>query len=158
VYAPTHHANTITKLYQNLGVSPKIEIPDLSVTQPVETESVIEIHPAPSVSAARIKIDRYGPNVVRETRTALNELRLQKIEVITLYLNLFDPLTFRFVEKFETMGFFFAGILPESLDGGDALILQFLNNVPVDYDKIKLSSAMGKELIGYVKNKDPNIV
>lgn len=158
IYAPIHHADIITKLYQNLGVSPRIEIPDSSVTQPVETESVIEIHAAPSVSAARVKIDRYGPNIVRETRTALNDLRLQKIDVITLYLNLFDPLTFRFVEEFENMGFFFAGILPESLNGGDALILQFLNNVPVNYDEVKLSSSMGKELLAYIKNKDPNIV
>jgi anti-sigma regulatory factor (Ser/Thr protein kinase) len=157
VYAPIHHADIIAKLYQNLGVSPKIEKPDLSVKQPVETESVIEIHTVPSVSAARIKIDRYGPNVVREARTALNELRLQKIDLITLYLNLSDPLTFRFVEEFENMGFFFAGILPESLDGGDALILQFLNNVPVDYDKIRLGSTMGMDLLEYIKKHDPNV-
>ena len=55
------------------------------------------------------------------------------------------------------MGFFFAGILPESRIG-DALILQYLNNVRLEYDKIQLLSDISKELLNYIKERDPNII
>jgi hypothetical protein len=52
------------------------------------------------------------------------------------------------------MGFFFAGILPLSAIG-DALILQYLNNVVVDYDKIVLYTDLAKEIRDYVRSHDP---
>jgi hypothetical protein len=72
-----------------------------------------------------------------------------------LYLNLSDPQTAHHTEQFENIGFFFAGILP-CTKVGDALILQYLNNVPIDYEKIKTKSEKGSELLAYIKNLDPN--
>jgi serine/threonine-protein kinase RsbW len=54
----------------------------------------------------------------------------------------------------EKRGFFFAGILPSSRFG-DALILQYLNNVAIDYDKIHLQSDMAKEICRYIQTLDP---
>jgi hypothetical protein len=78
--------------------------------------------------------------------------------VISLYLKLSDPLTSYLTDEFEKMGFFFAGILPGALAGGDALILQYLNNVPIDYEKIQLDSDAGKHLLDYIMSVDPNRV
>ena len=55
------------------------------------------------------------------------------------------------------MGFFFAGILPES-SIGDALVLQYLNNVDLDYSKILLVSDIAKELLVYISEHDPNLI
>jgi len=55
------------------------------------------------------------------------------------------------------MGFFFAGILPRTRIG-DALILQFLNNVDLDYDKITVVSDAAKEILNYIRTRDPNSV
>jgi serine/threonine-protein kinase RsbW len=55
------------------------------------------------------------------------------------------------------MGPFFAGVMPESLIG-DALILQYLNNVDLDYSKILLVSDVAKELLTYISGRDPNII
>jgi hypothetical protein len=41
---------------------------------------------------------------------------------------------------------------------GDALVLQYLNNVSLDYDKILLVSDVAKELLTYIKAHDPNII
>ena len=53
------------------------------------------------------------------------------------------------------MGFFYIGLKP-STTLGDALILESFNNVTLDYDRIKLASAMGYELRSYVREHDPN--
>jgi serine/threonine-protein kinase RsbW len=36
-------------------------------------------------------------------------------------------------------------------------MLQYLNNVPIDYDAIQVKSAMAKKLLAYVKEQDPNL-
>ena len=59
--------------------------------------------------------------------------------------------------EFEKLGFFFAGILPESRMG-DVLILQYLNNVEFDYDKMHILTDLAKELSAYIKAHDPNII
>jgi serine/threonine-protein kinase RsbW len=107
---------------------------------------------------ARIIIDRYGGNIVTALKTKLKELCLKNIEVITLYLNLADPLTSHFCDQFEQLGFFFAGVLPMGLQRGDALILQYLNNVPIDYAHIQLESDLAKLVLSHIQEHDPNQV
>ena len=57
--------------------------------------------------------------------------------------------------EFEKLGFFFAGVLPCARIG-DTLILQYLNNVDLDYEKIAAYSDIAKELLGYIRAHDPN--
>jgi serine/threonine-protein kinase RsbW len=56
----------------------------------------------------------------------------------------------------EDLGFFFAGILPEGFADGNALILQYLNNVPFDYDTVRVESPVALELLAYIRAHDPN--
>jgi serine/threonine-protein kinase RsbW len=93
-----------------------------------------------------------------ELKTKLKELCLKNIEVITLYLNLADPLTSHFSDQFEQLGFFFAWVLPMGLQKGDALILQYLNNVPIDYSLIQLESDLAKQILSHIQEHDPNQV
>lgn len=58
------------------------------------------------------------------------------------------------VPQLEMLGFFFSGVLPD--DDKQYLLLQYLNNVPIDYDKIICASEFAKELKEYVKECDPN--
>ena len=53
------------------------------------------------------------------------------------------------------LGFFFAGILPQAACG-DSLILQYLNNVAFDYGKVQAYSPVSKELLAYIKARDPH--
>jgi serine/threonine-protein kinase RsbW len=53
------------------------------------------------------------------------------------------------------MGFFFAGVLPQTLIG-DALVLQYLNNVAFDYDKLNLYQDFTREILEYIRQNDPN--
>ena len=51
------------------------------------------------------------------------------------------------------LGFFFGGILPGA-SVGEALVLQYLNNVAIDYDAIKLHTEASREILAYVKLQD----
>jgi len=109
------------------------------------------------MSFARIIIDRYGMNIIDDLKAKVKELCLKKTEILNLFLNLSDPSTCIYTEQFEKLGFFFAGILPGGLSDGDALILQYLNNVPINYDAIQVKSATARKLLAYVRQKDPNL-
>jgi serine/threonine-protein kinase RsbW len=101
-------------------------------------------------------VEKYGNKIVAEIKAELKELCYKKIEAVNLYLNLFDPLTAVMTEEFEKLGFFFAGVMPGGLAVGDALILQYLNNVPIDYSQINITSPIAQQLVAYIQSRDPN--
>jgi serine/threonine-protein kinase RsbW len=158
LYPPLHHETIIRKIYAEMGVTPKIKWQKDDKLAVKNAESVFRINVIGPFKFARIIIDRYGGNIVTALKTKLKELCLKNIEVITLYLNLADPLTSHFCDQFEQLGFFFAGVLPMGLQRGDALILQYLNNVPIDYAHIQLESDLAKLVLSHIQEHDPNQV
>jgi serine/threonine-protein kinase RsbW len=156
LYAPAHHKDMISKLFNYLGASHDFLVPAGSA-QPAATDAVIHTGVNELEGCAEIFIESYGTDTVRQIRKTLREFCLQHIAAINLFLRLDDPLTFGMTEELEKAGFFFAGILPESRIG-DALILQYLNNVDLDYNKIILVSDMAVELLVYIRKHDPNII
>jgi anti-sigma regulatory factor (Ser/Thr protein kinase) len=158
IYPPLEHREMILKLYQNLGITPETETPEDSATENLQVNPLVEIKIISSMSFALIEIVSYGRNIVSEIRARLKELCLKKIEIINLYLNLGSPAMTGVVKEIERLGFFFAGILPGGVSGGDALILQYLNNVSIDYSKIVVSSKIAEEMTFYIARHDPNRV
>ncbi len=65
-----------------------------------------------------------------------------------------DENTINYIEDLESLGFFFAGVFPN--DKKQYLVLQYLNNVPIDYKRIVLVSDFAQELGAYVQECDPN--
>jgi len=154
IHLPPAHHTIVAAIYRSLGITPKISFK--SAVQKPGHRSVYKIQVVTPLNFARINIESYGNNVVREIRAELKELCLKKIEVVNLYLNLFDPLTADMTEEFESHGFFFAGVMPGGLAAGDALILQYLNNVPIDYEQIKITSDIGHQILAHIQRLDPN--
>ncbi|MBI5590722.1 MAG: GNAT family N-acetyltransferase [Deltaproteobacteria bacterium] len=157
LYSPSKHKDFIAKLYGNLGVTPRFEVPGKSQAAVLQSESILKTMTAASMPPgyASIEVLRSGENIGAEVKNALKEFRLKRYDVIALYLDLRDPLTFHLVPEFETLGFFFGGILPGA-SVGEALVLQYLNNVAIDYDAIKLDTEASREMLAYVKHQDPN--
>jgi serine/threonine-protein kinase RsbW len=154
IHLPPSHHTIVAAIYRNLGITPKISFK--SEVQKPGHQSVYKVQVVAPLNFARINIESYGNNVIREIRAELKELCLKQIEVVNLYLNLFDPLTADMTEAFETLGFFFAGVMPAGLATGDALILQYLNNVPIDYEQIKITSDIARQILAHIKRHDPN--
>jgi len=88
-------------------------------------------------------------------RKLLRRFCLDQMAAINLFLSLEDPGAALMAEEFEKLGFFFAGILPCSKIG-EAVILQYLNNVDLDYSKITAYSDVAKDVLAYIRERDPN--
>lgn len=157
LYVPRHHGSFVLKLYRNIGCEPKMVTPKHQKFLFPATNAVVTSHYYTPAGYGRIQIDQYGQCLLPQIKTRLKELCLKHIDVIQLQCDLTNPLTYHMVEQFEALGFFFGGIWPES-DTGEALVLQYLNNVSIAYDRIKLASPLGKEMLNYVKSHDPNVV
>ncbi len=157
LFVPEHHKEMVSKLYQNLGASHSFITSSQEELIFSNSTSVINSGANELESCAEIFIETYGSDVKQQIRKILKNFCVQHIASINLFLKLKDPLTYTLTADFEKMGFFFAGILPES-SIGDALVLQYLNNVSLDYDKILLVSDVAKELLIYIKALDPNII
>jgi serine/threonine-protein kinase RsbW len=153
IHPPLHHLDMIRKLYRNIGLEPSFG--PAQMLSDMTEEAIVRMESIGPKGAARITVDRYGKNVVAEVKKRLKDLCLNRFRAIHLYLDLSDPLTGAYTELFERLGFFFAGILPGACHG-DGLILQFLNNVPLDYNKIKVESNIAKELLQYIRDHDPS--
>jgi anti-sigma regulatory factor (Ser/Thr protein kinase) len=153
IYPPSHHRAMIEKLYQNIKAEHEYAVP-VAVPE-LSGESEFLTGTNSSEGCAEIFISHYGKDVVREVRKLLRSYCLQSYASINLFLRLEDPATYSLTEEFEKLGFFFAGILPCARIG-DVLILQFLNNVDVDYSKITAYSDIAKLILGYIQERDPN--
>jgi anti-sigma regulatory factor (Ser/Thr protein kinase) len=155
LYAPLHHREMIEGLYRNINAHHIFAVPETQTPRFSEDESVIETGVLPSEGNADIVISRYGANVIRQVKSILHDLCLKQMATIELVLSLEDPATCFMASEFEKMGFFFAGILPGTRVG-EALILQYLNNVAIDYERISVYSETAKGALAYIREHDPN--
>jgi serine/threonine-protein kinase RsbW len=155
LYIPEHHRIMIEKIYKNLNEKVKIDDQSTSELFLPQILSSIKVQTGKSYQQnATIEILSYGSDIIQQINKTVKRLCLDKFEVIYLLLNLEDPLTANMTKEFESLGFFFAGIIP-CADSGDKLEFQYLNNVLIDYDRIQLYSDFAKELLDYIKERDP---
>jgi hypothetical protein len=66
-----------------------------------------------------------------------------------------NPLMYHLTTEFENLGFFLGGIKPAS-SNGEAMILQYLNNVLIDYDRITTLTPQSDLIRSYLRAHDPN--
>ncbi len=153
IYYPKKHTNIIKRIYDNLNLKPKfIEVNQKKINE--KNQSIIKVSIDNVSHIAIIKVIEYGKDVLFEIKETLNDFCHKRYETIYLYLKLSDPLTAKYSPEFEKMNFFFSGIMPGS-NNNDELVLQYLNNYVVDYDKVVVNSDFGKELKEYIKSQDP---
>ena len=157
IFIPEQHKAMVGKIYDNLGINHHCTIPSVDENRFDISESLLEGGLNELEGCVELYVMTYGADILHQLRKALRNYCLQQVSAINVFLKLTDPRTYWLTAEIEKMGFFFAGILPESRIG-DALILQYLNNVPLDYDKIQLLSDLSKELLNYIKDRDPNII
>jgi len=153
VFLPVRHRDAILQLYQALGLERSVGDPGPSVLQPLGP-SQIEVDVMEDDRTADIDVIRPGGNLIDLLRKTLRRLCVQGIVSILIRLPLEAPATSAMVPLLEDLGFFFAGILPLTRIG-DALLLQYLNNVTVDYAKIQIHSEGGRRLLEYIQSCDP---
>lgn len=156
VYAPVRHAAMIQAIYAHLDSAAVLAILAPPEDSTADGRGAHKIDLIRSLSFARIRIDRFGADTVAAVRRTLHDLCLHRWDIIHLVLNLSDPQSALLCDRFEEIGFFFAGILPRGLSSGDAMILQYLNTPRAPYSTIHSASRFAGDLIAYVNSCDPN--
>jgi anti-sigma regulatory factor (Ser/Thr protein kinase)/ribosomal protein S18 acetylase RimI-like enzyme len=161
IFSPDHHRSIIARIYGNLGLerelaSPKASrlSPELGGRPPEIPSFDLSTRVVSALGFGQIEVSSYGPGIEQEVRNKLRDLCHEGIAAIYLNLPLGDPQTVVLCPRFEEWGFFFSGIKPRP-DGKDFLCLQYLNGPRVDYDRLQIYSDFGKELVRYIRERDP---
>jgi hypothetical protein len=160
VYVPPQHRSLLERIYANLDIERELvplKTSEVSQTaevlsQPRPEQSVLSTRVLSAINVARLEITTYGQYVTTEVEIKLRELCRKGIACVHLDLPLSDPWTALLSADFEAQGFLLAGVLPKA-DGQDVLRLQYLNAVPIDFDKIHAVSEVGQELLEYIKKQ-----
>ncbi len=154
LYPPARHRALIEKLYANIGAPAHAYAdPPAGTALPAQAAQLTTTL-YPSEGCAELTVDAYGTDIEREVQQAVRDCCLRQFTAIILHLNLEDPLTAVMTPAFEKLGFFFCGILPRDRHG-DTLLLQYLNNVALDYSKVIAISPVAQELLAYLQKEDP---
>jgi serine/threonine-protein kinase RsbW len=155
LYVPAHHREIIEKLYNNIGAREHRYLTSAPESNAAQPAAEIESSFNEAEGCAEIFIRKFGSGVLKEVRRILRGFCVKQLACINLFINMEDPGICEHTAELEKLGFFFAGILP-CTRAGDAIILQYLNNVEMDYSKINLYTDMAKELCSYIRARDPN--
>jgi anti-sigma regulatory factor (Ser/Thr protein kinase) len=147
VYPPAHHRAMIQRIYERGRFARHFEAEPEPAAFPGAAQLSVEVFP--KWNEASLHVTAYGADLADLVRFRLRELRLRRIDWISLDLPLSHPGAQQLCAPIEALGFFFAGIIPE-LVGDDVLRLQYLNEVEADLDSVQLASDFGKELFAYV--------
>jgi hypothetical protein len=99
---------------------------------------------------AELMVVEYGDGDFGALHHLWRRLCLEKIDVFYLFLNMEDPRCPAFAEKCRALGFFLVGVLPKGVGDRHALVLQYLNNLKMDYARIKPYSSEGRALLSDV--------
>lgn len=149
LYPPALHRDVVRTLYDSLGLP--VNLPEAPTAAPVGP-SALHCARNTTTNTVEIVVESYGATVVADIAGILRDLKLDRFDSACLRLDLEHPLTSSLAEEFERLGFFFAGVLPYGHSGKDCLILQYLNNLRIDYSKVRIHSERGQELLQYVEH------
>ena len=148
VFLPCKHQEILKNIYQHTELKRVLKIADPDHVN-LAFHSNIHSHFLPEMASAFLRVNLYGKDFINELQLQLQDLSQKRVELIVLDLPLKDPNTALLCPEIEKMGFFFCGLMPEYLDG-DALRLQYLNNVAFDPKTVDVYSEFAKEIFDYV--------
>jgi len=154
IYVPTHHAEMIPRIYGNLGIKVNISTAD-KYQIPGNELTEIEVL-SDDYGCSHIYIRNYGSDVKAVIESTLRSHCVNRVESIYLYLPIESQASAVYCAEFESLHFFFGGIV-QTKNNMDFLMLQYLNNQVYPYESLQFCSEFGKELMTYIRSKDPNI-
>ena len=131
IYAPSHHSEMIASIYENVAQPVNI-ITQYPATVTENDLAEIEVS-ADSYGCSHIYLKQYGKDAKTHIDKTLKSMCVNRIESIYLYLPLESVETISYCTKFESLQFFFGGVIFKK-DNKQYLLLQYLNNQIYQYD------------------------
>jgi len=151
VFIPEKHSEILEKIYSHLELQRDLSY-TLSSKESLAPHSQIRSHLLPEMGSVFLRVNKIGVNFIDELRLQVQEMLMRGVELIVIDLPLEDPATALLCPQIEDLGFFLSGLMPEYLNG-DAIRLQYLNNVSFDPSLVQVYSDFGKDIFSYVVNQ-----
>ena len=144
IHVPLRHKGIVLEIFRSFKIS--VQCGENSAG-PSNVQSRIQVEVVPVLNIADVEVGSIGVDIVRELQATIRTLCLKHFDMIFLHIDMEDPDSPFVVQQCEKMGFFFCGVLPFGLDNRHEIILQYMNNIEIDFDSIKPYSQHAAEFI-----------
>ena len=156
IYPPQKHTSIIKEIFSQTSIPVQIKDPAKGeqnhLNRPNAKNSTELTYSRMEVfNTADIISYSTDLKILDSIHSAMRKLCIEHTDVIYLFLDLEQPGCAKLAEECEKLGFFFCGILPFGMHGHHSLILQYLNNIEIDFSKIKLHSDFAGDLLQYIE-------
>ncbi|MEZ5186942.1 MAG: hypothetical protein R2720_14460 [Candidatus Nanopelagicales bacterium] len=149
VYVPPTYRAVLDRIYADGNLPRTVHSEFERRPQGTAGPSRFRLNLRHETGVAFVFAESYGEDFLESLQRQVEQLRVNRFELILVVLPLGDPLTSYFGSGLQEIGLSFSGIYPE-YDQGDVLVLQNLNNVDVKADEIQVASEMGEYLRDFV--------
>ena len=155
VFIPPRHQAMAADIYRWMGMPRSFGAPE---TGPPTGHSSVSLARLPdALNAAIITVHAIGADTAAEVAEGLRQCRKERRDAVYAFLpaNVADAP--RLAGQCERMGFFFAGVMPHIHDGGDRLLMQYMD-IPLDFGAIRVFGDMTAKLFDYVKRERQRVL
>lgn len=153
LYLPVNHRDMIQQLYGNLDDAPQWHEPEVQTALP--EQAILSVTLGSGLDLALIEVQSWGQDIVAALQRQLVHLRREHLAVVELLIPLSHPAGIAALAEVEQLGFFFTGVLPEP-NGHDQLVMHYLIDPAIDYNRIQAHAPIAQDLLAYVQQRDPN--
>ncbi len=155
LFIPTTYEELIGGICNKINFNGEVIVSDSYDLSNINSDGQINLFVRPDHNQAFLIVDEYGQNTIDQIHYNLKQLCLHRIDCIYIDLPLNNPATGYFANRFRELGFFYGAFIPQ-LRIGDTLRLQYLNNVEILRDDIKVASDFGENLLDNIFEVMPN--
>ncbi len=154
VFLPLIYHEVASRIYEQLEFKRDIETSNLPISESENNLGKSEIVMRKDYGQVFVIIEEYGRDTLVEINFVLRQMCTLRMDCIYVDLPIFDQHASQIISKLRESGFFIGGIIPE-LRNGDVLRMQYLNNVQIRKNDIKVASEFGKYVLDKVfEDKD----
>ncbi len=148
ICTPPHHQDMIEQIYSHLGREVSFEHFPLQ-----GGAGSVDVRLNRAWNIGDIQVERIGTDTAVEVRRCLRDLQnIGGVSSVFLELPLDQGGVDLACREAEDIGFFFAGLGPNTIHGGESLFLQNVDP-ELDMSLLQIASPMGKKIFEYVVNE-----
>lgn len=149
VHVPHAYRAVVERLYAEARLPRTVHSRFERQPSDAKPDTRIRVTLSHETGVARIRVEAYGSDFLEALQEHLRQLRLNRYDLILVYLPMSDPATSHYGSGLHEVGLSFCGVYPEYRDG-DVLLLQSLNNVEVFPEEINVASELGEFMRDFV--------
>lgn len=154
IHPPARHLAMIKEIYGWMNLPRDYETP--AATPPTETTSLSAFPLPDELNVAFIVVHTIGIDAGKQMADAFTTFRREHKDAVYAFLPLGTPHSPALVERCESLGFSFSGVMPHIHDGDDRILMQWVD-IPLDLDQVRVYGDMSRKLLAYVRAEKERI-